>query len=257
MKMATDAVSDEIGASGAPEDRQSVSERPRSSALDADQRLSEPRADGRGSTQMMVALAHELNQPLTAAANYLSAARALASDNGAAVDALDKAATQIIRAGRLVSRMRELLARGEADLATQSLHELIRRASLAVDHPGVSLTLRLEAAEDLVRIDCARMEQALVDLIRSAIDAIAGAVDGRVTIATSLANQTLQTEIVSRLAGSDLGGTSFDPSASSNVGLPMAHSIIEAHCGRLSVRSQWGSGAKYTFVLPLAGSGSG
>ena len=251
------AVSDEVRASRAPKDRQPVGQRPRSGAVGPDQRPSEARADARGSGEMMVALAHELNQPLTAAANYLSAARRLTSGNGAAVDALDKAATQIIRAGRLVSRMRELLARGEADLATQSLHELIRRASLAVDRPGVSLTLRLEAAEDRVRVDCARMEQALADLIRNAIDAIAGAADGSVTIATSLVNQTLQTEVVSRLAASEPGATSFDPSASSNVGLPIAHSIIEAHCGRLSARSQPGSGATFTFVLPLAGSGFG
>ena len=81
---------------------------------------------------MATALAHELNQPLAAAANYLFTARHLLGAKpepaDAAVDeALDKASSQMHRAGQIIAHLREFIARGEPDKMEQSLHELIRR----------------------------------------------------------------------------------------------------------------------------------
>ena len=82
---------------------------------------------------MAAALAHALNQPLAAASNYLSAARQMLGAKAEPLDprvdeALGKASSQLLRAGQIVSHIREFMARGEADKLEQSLHDIIRRA---------------------------------------------------------------------------------------------------------------------------------
>ena len=118
-----------------------------------EERLDRLRGDRRAlMADMTAALAHEINQPLTAAANYLSAARRLVGANPAALAALDKTEAQLVRAGRIVGRLRELMARGEPETVTQSLHEVIRGAcelaAPALKQANVDLYLRLEAAQD-------------------------------------------------------------------------------------------------------------
>ena len=165
-----------------------------------EERLDRLRGDRRAlMADMTAALAHEINQPLTAAANYLSAARRLVGGNPAALAALDKTEAQLVRAGRIVGRLREFMARGEPETVTQSLHEVIRGArelaAPALKQANVDLNLRLEAAQDLVLADRVEIEQALVSLIGNAIKAVGGSADRRVTIATSLANGAIQTDI--------------------------------------------------------------
>ena len=111
---------------------------------------------------MATALAHEVNQPLAAAANYLFTARqqlAAKMDRLEPVvdEALDKAASQMHRAGMIISHLREFIARGEPNKLEQSLHELIRRAGDLVGalsrESDVEIILSLNAAEDKVLAD--------------------------------------------------------------------------------------------------------
>jgi two-component system, chemotaxis family, CheB/CheR fusion protein len=211
---------------------------------------------------MAAALAHEITQPLTAAANYLSAARRLVSGNPDAVAALDKAETQMIRAGRILGRLREFMASDEPGTVVQSLHEVIRGASElaapALRRANVNLTLRLEAVEDLVLADRVEIEQALLHLIRSALKPVAGSTQRMVTIATSLANGAIQADIADTRsrASEPIDVELFEPLDSTNVsslgdGLWIACSIIEAHRGRLWAASRQVGGAIFSFILPL------
>jgi two-component system sensor kinase FixL len=227
-----------------------------------EERLDRLRGDRRALlADITAALAHELNQPLTAAANYLSSARRLVGGNAAALAALDKTEAQLVRAGRIVGRLREFVARGEVETVTQSLHEAIRGAcelaGPALRHASVDLNLRLEAPQHLVLADPVEIEQAVFGLIGAAIKAAGGSADRTLTIATSMANRAIQTDIYRGPAMSEpIDAELFEPLNSSNVGslgheLWIARAIIEAHRGSVWAAPRRGGGAMFSFELPL------
>ena len=91
---------------------------------------------------MATALSHEINQPLGAAAIYLSAARRLLGRSffkpSGVENALAKAADQVTRAGQIVGRMRSFVTRGEPDATAQSMYELAREAHELASGAGLS-----------------------------------------------------------------------------------------------------------------------
>ena len=213
-------------------------------------------------------LAHELNQPLTAATNYFALSRQLAGGLSQPpkvelLEALDKASAELLRAGQIITHMREFLARGEPNRVEQSLHALIRRtcelvASTAREHE-IEIVLGLNAEEDEVLADRVPIEQALVNLIRNGIEAMEDARDRRLTISTSLQDGMIRTDVSDR--GRGLSPTAqadlFVPfvSTKSNglgVGLSISRSIIEAHYGSVWAEANPEGGAKFSFTLPLA-----
>jgi C4-dicarboxylate-specific signal transduction histidine kinase len=214
---------------------------------------------------MTAALAHDINQPLTAAANYLSAARRLVGDNPAALAALDKTESQLVRAGRIVGRVRELIARGEPKTVEQSLHEVIRGArelaSPAFKEAKVDLTLRLEAAQDLVLADRVEMERAFVSLIGAAIKVVGGSAERMVTISTSLANGVIQTDIAYWRPGTSepIDVELLEPLNPGSLGdnLWIARAIIAAHSGSVWAAPRPQGGAMFRFALPLVERGRG
>ena len=130
--------------------------------------------------EMASTLAHEINQPLTAISNYLKGCQRLLEQiegEQAAVlrDAVGKAADQALRAGHIIRRLREFVARGESERRVESLPKLVEDAStLALvgaqgerraKSPSGSI-----AAADLVLADRIQIQQVLVNLIRNAIE---------------------------------------------------------------------------------------
>jgi len=218
-------------------------------------------------TNMATALAHEINQPLAAASNYLSAARQIlgaeAAPNRLADEALEKASAQMVRAGHIISHLREFMARGEPNKVELSLHALIRRAcdlaQASAKEAGVEIVLLLNAAEDQVLADQVQVEQAILNLMRNAIEAMSEARERRLTIATSLEDGMVRTDV------SDTG-PGLNPSAHSDlfvpftstkpnglgVGLSISRSIIEAHYGTIWAEHSPGGGARFSFTMPLA-----
>lgn len=216
--------------------------------------------------EMTAALAHEINQPLTAAANYLSAARRLAGCNQAAIAALDRTEAQLVRVGRIVGRLREFVARGEPQTVAQSLHEAIERArelaAPALKQADVDLSLRLEAAEDLVLADRAELEQALAGLIGGAIKAVSGSTDRKVRIATSVASGSIRTEITDWRPGisETIDAELWEPLNATNASrfgdeLWIARAIIQAHCGSVWTAARRGGVTMFSFALPLVEQG--
>jgi two-component system CheB/CheR fusion protein len=215
---------------------------------------------------MAAALAHELNQPLAAASNYLSAARHMvgARTPSPAVDeALDKALSQMLRAGQIVSRLREFMAQGEPDKVEQSLHALIRRACELVgpsaNEANVEIVLLLNAAEDIVLAERVQIEQAIVNLMRNAIEAMAESRERKLTISTVLNDGMIHTNVADTGPGLTDAPSSelFAPFTSTKknglgVGLSISRSIIEAHYGSIWAAANPGGGAKFGFTLPLA-----
>ncbi|MEX6508604.1 PAS domain S-box protein [Jiella sp. M17.18] len=219
--------------------------------------------------EMASTLAHELNQPLTAAASYLSGARRLIDkgrpDSTPIIrDAIDRAAGQALRAGEIIRRLREFVARGESDRQLEDLPKLIEEASalalLGAKETGVRVTFALDPAADCVIADKVQVQQVLLNLIRNAIEAMQDAPRRDLTITSRRIDD--QEEPMIEIAVTDTGtgiapeiaAQLFQPFVTSKqhgmgVGLSISRTIIEAHGGRLWTEANPGGGTVFRMTL--------
>lgn len=216
---------------------------------------------------MAAALSHEINQPLTAIAAYLSAAQRLLGRSlfkaPNVVDALDKATEQVARAGQVVSGMRAFAIRGEPDVSLQSMHELVRDAYDAVSAvglTGIEASFRVDALSDRVLADKIQIQQVLVNLIRNAIEAMREAPKRKLTLSISTTDAGMvRTDVCDTGSGlpAQIQETLFEPfkttkATGMGVGLSISRSIIEAHHGRLWAEANPEGGAIFSFTLPIS-----
>lgn len=217
---------------------------------------------------MATGVAHEVNQPLSAVATYLSTARRLLQRPETSAEQIDSvlasAAAQVMRAGQIISHLRGSMTRREPDKTLQSLHEVIRAACDLTDANAknlkVEVTLRLQAELDRVIVDKAQIQQVLASLNRNAIEAMRGSQRRELSIATSLSDDGLIRTDVSDtgpgLSREFLDGL-FEPFLTTKahglgVGLSTSRSIVEAHYGKLWAEPNPLGGAILSFTLPLA-----
>ena len=130
---------------------------------------------------MASSLAHELNQPLTAIANYVEGARdLLANPSGEnlemAREALDDAARESVRAGQIVPGLRDFIGRGTAERRVENLPRLINQANalalIGARELGIDVELTFEPRAELVLVTGVQVQQVLVNLIRNAVEAM-------------------------------------------------------------------------------------
>ena len=216
--------------------------------------------------EMAAGVAHELNQPLTAIANYAHACERLLSRPQADVtdvqEALRQIALQTTRAADILRRLRALARSQRAEHAPASLNgllielqELMKTDALV---HGVDLQLELAPTLPEVTVDPGQIQQAVLNLVRNSLDALAGRVAGQIHIRTAL---TAGGEV--ELSVSDNGpGVSaqamkriFDPFFSTKengtgLGLAITHTIARAHGGSVGYRSNVPTGACFYMLLP-------
>lgn len=218
--------------------------------------------------QMAASVAHEINQPLSAIATYLSAARRVLRRNAETASdldpILDSAVAQVTRAAQIISQLRGFVTRAEPDKTQQRLHDIIRDACASTDmarsNVKVTTTLDLDAADDAVIVDRAQIRQALINLKRNALEAMQGADKRELVISTRLIEGgMIRTDIIDTGAGlaDDLLNELFEPFTTTKmhglgVGLPVSRAIVEAHYGKLWAEQNPGGGARLSFTLPLA-----
>lgn len=222
-------------------------------------------------TSLASALAHELNQPLTAIANYCEAARDMSEgsiDDATAElirEAMDEAAKEAIRAGQIVGRLRQFMSHGESERRPESLSKLITEANaLALvgsrEH-GIDVQMQLDHDADDVFVDRVQIQQVLTNLIRNSIDAMldspirsmvicaeAGPADF-VTVTVEDTGSGISASVADRL---------FQPFVTSKqagmgIGLSICRTIIEAHGGRIWFEPRPGGGTKFHFTIPSLG----
>jgi two-component system sensor kinase FixL len=218
--------------------------------------------------EMASALAHELNQPLSAIANYLKgSARLLATaevPRERVADALDKASEQALRAGQIIRRLRDFVARGETDRRVESLPKLVQEASAlalvgAKEH-GVRVRFRYERGVDLVLADKVQVQQVVLNLIRNAIDAMETAQRRELTIAVRDGGDDMAEVVVTDTGpgvAEEMAPQLFQPfittkAAGMGVGLSISRTIVEAHGGRIWAARAPGGGAEFHFTLRRA-----
>lgn len=219
---------------------------------------------------MASSLAHELNQPLTAVANYVEAARDLldvpTAENVAIVrDALGDAAIQAVRAGQIVRRLRDFIARGDTDKCVENLRGLINGANalalIGVAELGIDIRLDIDKRIEGVLVDKVQIQQVLVNLIRNAVEALTDAPVRRLTISAILtADRMVQVSVVDTGPGLDpeVESDLFRPFVSTKddgmgLGLSICQTIIEAHDGKIWLDKPSEGGTAFRFTLAAAG----
>ncbi len=217
--------------------------------------------------EMASTLAHEINQPLTAINNYLKGCQRLLEriEGESAIvlrDAVGKAADQALRAGHIIRRLREFVARGESDRRIESLPKLIEDAStlalIGAKENGVGVTFRLDPEAEHVLADRIQIQQVLVNLIRNAIEIMIESPSRReLEIATvSNADETVEVSVSDTGTGlaPEVAEQLFQPfvttkSKGMGLGLSICRTIVEAHGGKIWVDAKPGGGCVFRFTL--------
>jgi two-component system sensor kinase FixL len=216
--------------------------------------------------EMASALAHELNQPLSAIANYLKGAKRLlegrADDESKMISgAMDKAAEQSLRAGQIIRRLRDFVARGESERRVESINKLVEEANAlalvgAKEH-GVRVRLRIDPAHDLILADKVQIQQVLLNLLRNAIEAVAQSERRELLVSTRpSAGGMVEVSVADTGPGisPDVAPQLFQPFITTKpqgmgVGLSISRTIIEAHGGQIWTEANPGGGAIFRFTL--------
>jgi two-component system sensor kinase FixL len=219
--------------------------------------------------QMSAAIAHELNQPLTAVTNYVKAAhRMLGADQlterqvASARDAMEKAASQTLRAGNIIRSLREFVEKRDSDKTREDINAVVQEAAALglVGSASSSIDVILDLSPELspVMMDRIQIQQVLINLIRNSIEAMA-AVNTRQIIITTTQDGPAQVSIVIRDTGPGLAAEVqqklFQPFVTTKqqgmgIGLMICQSIIEAHGGSIRSVSDASGGAAFQIRLP-------
>lgn len=218
--------------------------------------------------EMASALAHELNQPLTAITNYLKGGKRLLESRGMGEDritvAIGQAADQALRAGVIIRRLREFVSRGETERRIEDLSKLIEEASAlalvgAREH-GIRVRFSVDPAVDRVLADKVQIQQVLLNLIRNAIDAMDEAPKRELAITvTTVDSDFARVSLADTGAGiaEELADQLFQPFVTSKrtgmgVGLSISRTIVETHGGRIWFEPNPGGGTVFHFTLQRA-----
>jgi two-component system sensor kinase FixL len=223
--------------------------------------------------EMASALAHELNQPLAAISNYMKGSRRLLASspdpNKSKIEtALDRAAEQAIRAGQIIRRLRDFVARGESEKRIESLSKLVEEAGAlglaGAREQGVQLRFNLDPEYDLVLVDRVQIQQVLVNLFRNALEAMAHSPQRELIASNAkVADDMIEVAVFDTGPGipddvmPNLFRTFYTTKETGmGVGLSISRSIIEAHGGRMWAEANRSGGATFCFTLPAASSES-
>jgi two-component system sensor kinase FixL len=217
--------------------------------------------------EMASTLAHEINQPLTAIANYLKGCRRILQRmEGSEVpmlrDAVNQAADQALRAGQVIRHLREFVARGESERHIENLPKLIEEASalalVGAKEKGVRVSFQFDPGAALVLADRIQVQQVLLNLIRNAIEAMQDAPRRELVVATRAVTDDGLVEISVSDTGTgiapEISHQLFQPFITTKthgmgVGLSICRTIVESHGGKISVESETDRGTTFRLTL--------
>ncbi len=220
--------------------------------------------------QMVSALAHEVNQPLTAIENYLRAGLRLmeSGESEQSKSVLLRAGEQAARANEIIRRLRDFVRKQETSKRIENLPKVVEEATalsmVGVKSRGIVLTTRFDPEAHSAYVDKFEIQQVLFNLIRNAIEALADCDRPALSIAT-VRSTGRSGEKVILISVADTG-PGLDPkvrqrlfqpfvttkSSGIGVGLSICRSIVEAHGGRIGVSDTPGGGTTFHFTVPVA-----
>ena len=217
--------------------------------------------------EMASSLAHELNQPLSAITSYLRGAATLLKseqiDKDRIRDALDRSSNQALRAGDIIKRLREFVAKGETQPTLENpatlLEEAAALALVGAREQGVRVSLRCDRDLPDIIVDKIQVQQVALNLIRNAVEAMETTSRRDLTIDAGRDGEFAFFSVADTGAGinPEIAQHLFQPFVTSKangmgVGLSICRTIIEAHGGRITARANEGGGTVFEFTLPFA-----
>lgn len=220
--------------------------------------------------EMAGALAHQLGQPLAATLNYLHGCQLRirhGSFEPAAIEAaLALAIQQVEQAGGIVGHVRNFVAKHVPDTQAVDLHALIRQTLSLLDGDcrshGIELRLDFASGTPQASADPLEVQQVLLNLMRNAIDAMAGSRDRQrqLQVRTRIADDGRRIDIEVADSGPGIAAADLPRIFESwyttkrnglGLGLAVCRTIVESHGGTLSVQAGGAGGAAFRFDLSL------
>ncbi len=218
--------------------------------------------------QMTSALAHEINQPLTAIASYIQAARRILEKGGddarnRAFENMDKAVAQGVRAAEIIRRLRQFIEKGEAEYSKNKINDIVEEARvMALIDParkGVKVSMNLSRDLPSGIMDKIQIQQVAVNLVRNGLDALMQSKRRELTISTEAGDANF-VKVSVRDTGpglpDEVAKQLFKPFVTTKpdgmgVGLSISRSIIDEHGGSLWTEPNPGGGTIFCFTLPV------
>ncbi len=219
--------------------------------------------------QMASALAHELNQPLSAVINWTQAARRMITTSGSQVppnvlDYMDNAIAQADRAGQIIRRLRDFIERGESEHRPEDINKVVEEATalalVGAKESGARVAFAFSPDLPRVTTDKVQVQQVVMNLVRNAIEAMASVAERRLTIATALGDEsTIEVSVADTGPGlpAEVAAKLFQPFVTTKekgmgLGLSISRSIIDNLGGRLRAGANPEGGVTFCFSLPVA-----
>lgn len=217
--------------------------------------------------EMASTLAHELNQPLSAIANYAQGCTRLLRDMDDAVaikmrGALEETARQSLRAGQIIRHLREFVTKGETEKAPENIRRLIEEAgALALvgsRERGIRTVFEFRSDAETVMVDRIQIQQILINLMRNAMEAMRDREKRELIVRTQAAGPgeiAVVVEDTGTGISEEIASQLFQPFVTTKpsgmgVGLSISKRIVEAHGGEISVSRNESGGATFRFTLP-------
>lgn len=219
--------------------------------------------------EMATGLAHELNQPLAAIANFtrgcIHRLRSGAMTPAELIEPLEEVCEQAERAGEIMRHVRDFVRKSEPRIAPANINQIIRSVDKFIEletrQEGVQVTLILSDDLPQVKADAIMIEQVVCNLVRNAVEAMVESdsplrhiiittkqcESGDVLVEVSDTGPGIEQVVADRI---------FDQFFTTKregigMGLSISRSIMESHGGKLQVHSQSGGGATFTFSLQV------
>ncbi|MDR3527481.1 MAG: PAS domain S-box protein [Rhizomicrobium sp.] len=217
---------------------------------------------------LSAAIAHELNQPLAAILNYTNLAKRLISLNGdaqKALETLNKAGDQAIRAGKIIRGLRDFVEKRDSKRTLEDINAVAEDAVVLglIGVKSSDFQQELEFARDLppVMIDRVQIQQVLVNLLRNGAEAMADREQGKLTLTTTLGDD--ESVIIVRVTDTGTGISEYvsnqlfrpfvtTKAGGMGIGLAISRALVESHGGILSCSPNQGGGSVFQFTLPTA-----
>jgi len=217
--------------------------------------------------QMASAIAHELNQPLTAVGNYVGAlSRVLADTNagpGRARDIVERIRQQTTRAGEVIRRLRDHVAKRRTTRRLEDVNAVVSEAVelglVGMQNRGVRVSVALDLDVGLAMIDSIQIGQVIINLVRNAVEAMEASATRELTVSTHARPRAVEIAVADTGPGiaPEIAGRLFQPFITSKptglgLGLSICRELVEAHDGELTASPVAMGGTRFAIRLPTA-----
>jgi PAS domain S-box-containing protein len=218
--------------------------------------------------RVAAALAHELNQPLTAVMSYMGACRRLLAtgklgeqERAKLTEVMGLAGAQAMRAAEIIRQVREFIGTGESERTIEDAAHVVREAATlalaAARHNAVVLTTDF-ADVGRVLVNKVQVQQVVINLVSNALEAMETGARRELEIVLATQGDHVEVSVADTGPGldPDIAERVFKPFASTKVrgmgiGLSVCREIVEAHHGKIWFEKNPAGGTTFRFTLPL------